>query len=308
MDSDVSENDTRESRDSRTGYILVVILVMIIVLTIAILVIMLTVYLTNKLNGKRFTARASPGSRPRSSDKVVIPQHSIDGIAGTSYSQYKHVGNGMGIVQCGLDGRSELRDGKCVCAGSYWGINCELESYNPEFTAIGTAMGTGIPGITGFNNTFRECHDTCLIDGDCTGFQWVDCQCSILSSTPIITVDQAPIYNPLVQSQLFLKTGRPLFSDVVFLYYGNLPRRFWQGNRDNVIPVVPGSVYQLPFIPDNWINDSQLDLALSDEPFSNPSQAKRIQRGNQQFLPTTYNWVMIILDNRSQGWSSSIDC
>lgn len=289
----MDEEEEEVNRPINT-YIIIAILAVAIVLIVGLLMVGLTIYLNNRIDQRpRITARG--GTQHRSSDKkVVIPRHSIDGIAGMSYNQYKYVGNGMGIINCGEGGRSELVNGRCSCVGNYWGINCELESYNPSFNAIGNLPIEDKCEIDGYYTSFRQCHNDCLISDSCVGFEWRNNYCNLLSEIPTFDMNELPTYNPTTQPELFLKESRPLFLDVVFIYYGELPRRFWQGNRDNVIPIVPGTVYQVPFIADNWINDSKLDLAMSDVPFDDIRQAKRIQLGSDPFIPTTYNWMMIV--------------
>lgn len=298
-DEVINDEVVNEIQDDgeRTGYIIAIILGVVIVAIIVILIIILSIYLTNRLNGRPVVTTRTGKVTVQPNTRVVIPEHSIDGLTGMSHHQYNHVGNGLGIVNCGIDGRSELKDGKCVCTGTYWGINCQLESYNHNFTAVGKLDQPLLGDLQVDVDTFSQCQQTCLEMDSCAAFQWRDNECVIVESTPVVTIDNGPHYDPTVQSELYLKNShldRPLFDDVVFLYYNQLPRRFWQGNRDNVIPVVPGYAYHLPFIPENWINDNRYDLAFSDRQFDDVRQAKVIVRGDRPFVPTAYNWVMIV--------------
>lgn len=290
--------------NNTTGWITIAILIIIAVIVSIVAIAISFYHVTTQLDTSNPAAREGGNIRVRElggkhpvRNPARLPRFNNDSTAGASNGNYQYVGNARSIRECGTDGTNSIRtNGRCECIPGYWGFNCELQSYSHNFLAIGNidesnyeCMDYKVEEV----NNLSQCEQSC---GDsCEGFYYQDNSCVLLSEVPSFKFEDMPTFEPMRQSNLYLKRDlHPIVTDRVFLYENILPLRYWLGIRDDVIAMEPGRLYQLPFLPEGWVNDSKYGLAYSDQPFKNISQAKFIQNGNSDFVPQLYRWVMVI--------------
>jgi hypothetical protein len=276
-ESDVSPDESRPPHPNRTLIILVLVVLLIAVILLVIIVFLgLTVYIYNT-NHRKKPIILVPALQTK--PKPVLPKLSLDGTAGASGAgHYLYAGSGYGLKTCG-DNATKSPDGSCHCLAPYWGSTCQLESYPKKMVAIGWLDDTlssyswgSSYRVEGKTTAYKACQD-CLERDDCVGLVQDEAGYTLITQVPVLTVP--PSYDPLQPVNFYLKAHvRPRFLGVIYLYQGIIPRRFWLPNREDVIRLRVNQVSQLPFYPDNWVNDSGLRLSYSRSYFEDPSQAE----------------------------------
>lgn len=298
--------------DKTTGYATIVILIILAILILVVAIVVSFYHVTRRTDTTSEAAKRGGNVRARIGSAIQanrtgkrpqprLPIFDDDSTAGASGGQFQYTGNARSIIKCGEPGTNSVTvNGVCRCEPPYWGLHCELESYSHDFVAVGSLQSDD-QSCRYINQSqqvgsLADCQEQC--GEDCAGFYYKNHSCTLLSETPTFHYQDLPTYQPLQQSELYLKRGtHPLVTDRVFLYEGHRPLRYWIGTRDNVLMMEPGQLYRLPFLPDGWINDGKYRLAYSDQQFKSPQQAKFIQYPNKEFAPQLYEWVMVVPHN-----------
>jgi hypothetical protein len=291
------------SIDKTTGWVTIILLVIFALVIMIVAIILSFSYVTRELDTENPNRKIGINVRARSAVRRAVknknrplPNFDFDSTPGaTNAASYRYTGNARNISKCGVEGSHSLKiNGSCECEPGYWGLSCELQSYSHSFVAVGNVNDVKEYECDSTQvNNLKECEEMC--SEGCDGFYYRDKSCKLLSEPPVFSPDDTPTFHPLRQADIYVKRGvNPIITDRVYLYEGDQPLRYWLGVRDNVIALIPGQLYHLPFLPDGWINDDGLDLAYSDRQFSNVREAKYIQRSNQEFKTQLYQWVMAI--------------
>jgi hypothetical protein len=290
--------------DKTTGWATIIVLITLLIVIIVAAIWISFYYVTSQLDTETPNAKRGANVRVRAAIRRLtnknrpLPNFNDDSTPGaTNAASYRYPGNARNISKCGAEGTHSVKiNGSCECEPGHWGLSCELQSYSHSFMAIGNVNEDQAceyeSGSVQVSN-LKECEEMC--EDDCDGFYYRNNSCALLSEPPRFNFDDVPTFQPLRQADIYMKRGtNPVITDRVVLYEGDQPLRYWLGVRDNVIALIPGQLYHLPFLPDGWINDSGLDLAYSDKQFTDVRQAKFIQKSNQEFKTQLYQWVMAI--------------
>ncbi len=151
---------------------------------------------------------------------------------------------------------------QCTCISPFYGPQCNLESYDEEYLAIGQVdlddvelMTISEEGVDRLSFPFEKqigtvpnpqilCTSLCDSNDDCIGVIYKQAssptyglfatddtekpQCTLLQDSVLVKTNQNLPFNPLEQSNMYLKNGNvPVFTDRVFVYIGNLVLRYW---------------------------------------------------------------------------------
>lgn len=173
------------------------------------------------------------------------------------------------------------KDG-CTCPQYHWGKRCERVSYPTNYLMV-DAIDTNKIMVKDVYQTdslsFGEgvkCTDLCEQDSGCKGVLWnkYENTCSILETVPDIN---NLTFNPDVDGNIFIRkdrgVGRPLVTENVIMYNGQLTNRFWLENvsvddKHQMVKLLPDRVSRLNFYPSGCLNDGLMPIIYSAHNFS----------------------------------------
>lgn len=170
----------------------------------------------------------------------------------------------------------------CQCAPGLYGPNCNLAAFDATYYAAGQTPPEGAPTLTALG--------TKAISGVSFGTQSATSQCSALPGCvgfALTGPNQATFFSQMSLPQdlhlpflpekpavYYLKRGQvPKFPDRVFLYRGSKPLRYWMLDRVitdevNLLALEKNTVYELLFVPEGIVNDGNLTVLVSNQPFN----------------------------------------
>jgi hypothetical protein len=272
-----------------TEYVIIII-VLIIVTTLIIHLICQTAISDANYSMRKSLATTMPNGKkkPKTLDDVdgsydvsKIPPTSICPILDTK-KKCEDKGN-VWII-------SNQIDGHCISKNGYFGDQGQYQYFDKKYTSIGipqkddvsykeieTIYTDSLSFATTGKSIFVDdaCTDYCNDNKYCTGVIYDDKtkKCTLIKGEVKINKDKFILYDLDKDSTLYLKgkcdvssgesSGCPKISDIVYLYNGKMPMRYWlrelsKTNNHNLKRIKRDEVTTIDFIPVNSVNDDGL--------------------------------------------------
>lgn len=190
----------------------------------------------------------------------------------------------------------------CQCAAPYWGGECQRESYAPRYISAGyltdpatqiTLTGANVSTTTYLSYTEEVGSTACTVTCDnigpsCIGVLWdgVTKSCTTFSGATL-AAGVRPVFNPSVDSNLYLNTWQLGLTDEVVIFSGSRPSidSWWEtGAGPDFQLAKKGLRYRLNFFPEGVYqgptSGSSMTGLYSRLPFDPSEFAARVAAGS----------------------------
>lgn len=188
------------------------------------------------------------------------------------------------------------------CEPPQWGPDCILTSYDDQYINMGTlpitideVAQTIDVGDRELSFTQDSCTTSCDNNNICRGVFWDENTCKLITSELDLEMSELPLYDPLDQGNLYLKsTDDMIIKGVVYAYTSKKPPlRYWM-NQPDIIVMIPMKLTMSNMNIYGFINSSNVVIAMSDKPFEDFRNAKTIIYDTSSYIPNDYRWVMAV--------------